>query len=146
VLRQKYLRRIMANRSGNGLIIRPEIYQNESYVNKNHSNDMTWYYGEDGPWVKKPTGKGERLIIIHAISSNGWVPGAKRVFQAKRKTGDYHGHMNATLFQKWFREKLIPNIPDNSLIIRPIMPPIIISWNRSRPRPQIVLQLKFGIG
>ena len=117
VLRQKYLRRIMANRGNNGLYRRPEIYLDESYVNKNHSNDLTWYYGEDGPWVKKPTGKGERLIIIHAISSKGWVPGAKLVFQAKRKTGDYHGQMNAALFQKWFREKLIPNIPGNSLII-----------------------------
>lgn len=86
-------------------------------MNKNHSNDFIWYSGEDGPWVQKPTGKGERLIIINAISSKGWVNGAKLVFQAKRKTGDYHGQMNAELFQKWFSEKLIPNIPDNSLII-----------------------------
>lgn len=61
------------------------------------------------------TGKGERLIIINAISSQGWVNNAKLVFQAKRKTG--HGQMNAELFQKWFRKKLLPNIPDNSLII-----------------------------
>lgn len=93
------------------------IYLDESYVNKNHSNDFIWYSDEDGPWVQKPTGKGERLIIINAISSAGWVNGAKLVFQAKRKTGDYHGQMNAELFQKWFSEKLIPNIPENSLII-----------------------------
>jgi hypothetical protein len=74
----------------------------ESYVNKNHSNDFIWYSGEDGPWVQKPTGKGERLIIINAISSKGWVNGAKLVFQANRYTYDYHGQMNATLFQKWF--------------------------------------------
>jgi transposase len=67
--------------------------------------------------VQKPTGKGERLIIVNAISLNGWVDGAKLIFQAKRKTGDYHGQMNAELFQKWFSEKLIPNIPDDSLII-----------------------------
>ncbi len=116
-LRQKYLRRIRANRDSRGSPIRPEIYLGESYVNKNHSNDFTWYSGEDGPWVQKPTGKGERLIILNAMSSKGWVNGAKLVFQAKRKTGDYHGQMNAELFQKWFREKLIPNIPDNALII-----------------------------
>jgi hypothetical protein len=73
--------------------------------------------GEDGPWIQKPTGKGERLIIVNAISSQGWIDGAKLVFQAKRKTGDYHGQMNAELFQKWFRERLLPNIPNNSLII-----------------------------
>ena len=51
------------------------------------------------------------------MSSTGWVRGAKLVFQAKRKTGDYHGQMNAALFQKWFSEKLLPNIPDHALII-----------------------------
>jgi len=116
-LRQKYLRRMRANRNSKGSSIQAEIYLDESYVNKNHSNDFIWYSGEDGPWVQKPTGKGERLIIVNAISSKGWVSGAKLVFQAKRKTGDYHGQMNAELFQKWFSEKLIPNIPDNSLII-----------------------------
>ena len=116
-LRQKYLRRIRANRDDNGLPVRAEIYLDESYVNKNHSNDFIWYSGEDGPWVQKPTGKGERLIIVNAISSEGWIEGAKLVFQAKRKTGDYHGQMNSALFQKWFAEKLIPNIPCNSLII-----------------------------
>jgi transposase len=116
-LRQKYLRRIRANRGSTDFPARPEVYLDESYVNKNHSNDFIWYSGEDEPWVQKPTGKGERLIIINAILSTGWVNEAKLVFQAKRKTGDYHGQMNAELFQKWFRERLIPNIPDKSLII-----------------------------
>lgn len=115
--RRQYLRRMRYNRGQHGDSIQPEIYLDESYVNKNHSNDFMWYSDEDGPWVQKPTGKGERLIIINAISSLGWVPSAKLVFQAKRKTGDYHGQMNADLFQKWFSEKLIPNIPDGSLII-----------------------------
>ena len=115
--RRRYLRRMRYNRDKNGTPIQSEIYLDESYVNKNHSNDFIWYSDEDGPWVQKPTGKGERLIIINAISSAGWVHGAKLVFQAKRKTGDYHGQMHAELFQKWFSEKLIPNIPDNSLII-----------------------------
>ncbi|MEN8236751.1 MAG: hypothetical protein ABFQ95_04320 [Pseudomonadota bacterium] len=118
VARQQYLRRKRANRlSGKQGIIRPEVYLDESYINKNHSNDYTWYFGEDGPWVQKPTGKGERLIIINAITSNGWVPNAKLVFKSTRKTGDYHGQMNKDLFEKWFTEKLLPNIPSNSLIV-----------------------------
>ncbi len=116
-LRQQYLRRMRLNRDEQGAPVKSEIYLDESYVNKNHSNDFIWYSGEDGPWVQKPTGKGERLIIINAMSSTGWVKDAKLVFQSKRKTGDYHGQMNTALFQKWFSEKLIPNIPDNSLIV-----------------------------
>lgn len=116
-LRQKYLRRIRGNRDSTGYPVHPEVYLDESYVNNNHSNDFIWYSGEDEPWIQKPTGKGERLIIINAILSTGWVNGAKLVFQAKRKTGDYHGQMNAALFQRWFRERLLPNIPHNSLIV-----------------------------
>lgn len=117
--RQRYLRKKISNRSlaGKGKTLRPEVYIDESYVNKNHSNDLIWYYGEDGSWVQKPTGKGERLIIMNAITINGWVPSAKLVFKSTKKTGDYHGQMNWELFRKWFTEMLIPNIPDNSLII-----------------------------
>jgi transposase len=116
VARQCYLRRKKANRKGKGTI-RPEVYLDESYVNKNHSTDFVWYYDDDGPWIQKPTGKGERLIIMNAITKDGWVPGAKVTFKSTRKTGDYHGQMNQTMFTKWFEEKLLPNIPAHSLII-----------------------------
>ncbi len=43
--------------------------------------------------------------------------GAGPVFKGERKTGDYHGQMNRDLFEKRFGEMLIPNIPENSLII-----------------------------
>ena len=116
--RQVYLRKIRNNRVPNSKKTKcPEVYLDESYVNKNHSNDLIWYYGEEGPWVQKPTGKGERLIIMNAISQKGWVPDAQLVFKSTKKTGDYQGQMNAELFQKWFSEKLLPNIPESSLII-----------------------------
>jgi transposase len=114
--RQRYLRRKRANRNGDR-VIRPEVYLDESYVNKNHSNDFVWYFEDDGPWIQKPTGKGERLIIMNAITKDGWVPGARLTFKSTRKTGDYHGQMNQELFTKWFSEKLLPNIPEGSLII-----------------------------
>jgi transposase len=116
VARRHYLRRKIANRKGNEMV-RPEVYLDESYVNKNHSKDLVWYYNDDGPWIQKPTGKGERLIIMNAITKDGWVPGAKVTFKSTRKTGDYHGQMNQAMFTKWFEEKLLPNIPARSLII-----------------------------
>jgi transposase len=114
--RHRYLRSKRANRNGTG-VHRPEVYLDESYVNKNHSNDFIWYSEEDGPWVQKPTGKGERLILLNAITSQGWVPEAKLIFRSTRKTGDYHGQMNYGLFAKWFESQLLPNIPDSSIII-----------------------------
>jgi transposase len=103
--RHRYLREKRGNRKGDE-VIRPEVYLAESYVNKNHSNDFIWYWEEDGPWVQKPTGKGERLIIMHAMTKNGWIPNAKLVFKSTRKTGDYHGQMNHDLFQ-YLRQNLL---------------------------------------
>ena len=63
---------------------------------------------------KGPSGKGSRLIILHAGSENGWIVGAALVFQSKKATGDYHDEMTS---EEWFHDSLIPNIPSNSLII-----------------------------
>lgn len=136
--RRRYLREKKVNRVDESKAIaqRPEVYLDESYVNKNHSNDFTWYFGEDGPWLQKPTGKGERLIILNAITSNGWVPGAKLVFKSTKKTGDYHGQMNWELFKKWFAEMLLPNIPEGSLIIMDNAPYHNILSQNSPPTPQ----------
>lgn len=135
--RQRYIRKKRQNRSPGGdcNTILPEVYLDESYVNKNHSNDFIWYSGEDGPWVQKPTGKGERLIIINAITKSGWVPNAKLVFKSTTKTGDYHGQMNWDLFEKWFTEMLLPNIPANSLIVMDNAPYHNILSENSSPTP-----------
>ena len=117
ILRRQYLRQKLANLDDKGQIIRPEVYLDESYINKNHSNDKTWYFEEDGIIIGKPTGKGDRLIILNAVTKDGWVPNSKLVFKASKKTGDYHTNMNWDNFSKWFQEKLLKNIPENSLII-----------------------------
>ena len=115
--RRRYLRKKIANRNDDGSLKRPEIYLDETYINKNHSNQFTWYLEEDGPWVNKPSGKGPRVIVVHAITAKGWVNNAQLVFDANRRTGDYHGQMNWDNFSKWFKTQLLPNIPENSLII-----------------------------
>jgi len=115
--RRRYLRQKRLNRRPDGSLIRPEVYLDETFINKNHSNQFTWYLEEDGPSVNKPSGKGERVIVINAITFDGWVNDAQLVFQAKRKTGDYHGQMDYDNFSKWFKERLLPNVPDNSIII-----------------------------
>ena len=75
--RRRYLRQKRANRTPDGSLQRPEVYLDETFVNKNHSGQFTWYLEEDGPWVNKPSGKGPRLIIVHAMTVAGWVPGAE---------------------------------------------------------------------
>lgn len=115
--RRKYLREKRANRNADGTLKQPEVYLDETYVNQNHSNRFTWYLDNDGPWVNKPSGKGPRFIIVNAITADGWVEGAELAFQAKKRTGDYHGQMNWENFSRWIETQLLPNIPANSLII-----------------------------
>lgn len=115
--RRRYLRQKRLNRKADGTFVRPEVYLDETFINKNHSNQFTWYYDEDGPDVNKPAGKGIRLIVINAITIDGWVNNAQLVFEAKKKSGDYHGQMDWGNFSKWFIEQLLPNIPRNSIII-----------------------------
>lgn len=117
IARREYLRQKRANRKPDGGLYRPEVYLDETYLNVNHSKNNTWYFDTDGPWVNKPAGKGPRLIIVHAMTKDGWVPNAKLVFQAKKRTGDYHGQMNSENFSKWFTEQLLPNMPPHSLIV-----------------------------
>ena len=115
--RREYLRIKRNNRNADGTTKRPEVYLDETYVNKNHSPRFTWFLDEDGPWVNKPSGVGPRLIITHAITEAGWIDGAELVFQAKKSSGDYHGQMNWENFSLWFTSQLLPNIPKNSIVI-----------------------------
>ena len=109
IQRRQYLRLKRANRTQDGGTERPEVYLDESYINKNHSNDNTWYFEEDGIVIGKPTGKGDRLIIVDAITKDGWVPNTRLVFTAGKKTGDYHSNMNWDNFSEWFQNKLLKN-------------------------------------
>jgi len=134
--RRRYLRQKRANRNPDGSLQRPEVYLDETFVNKNHSGQFTWYLEEDGPWVNKPSGKGPRLIIVHAMTVAGWVPGAELVFEATKRTGDYHGQMNWENFSTWFAEQLLPHIPSHSLIILDNAPYHNVLVEDAVPTPQ----------
>ena len=119
VHRHEYLRRLRRNRTER----RPVIYLDETWVNARDSVEKMWV--EDDPraaggtkgGLRKPSGKGSRLIILHAGGENGWIDGAALVFQSKKATGAYHDEMTSEHFEEWFHDSLIPNIPSNSLIV-----------------------------
>jgi transposase len=71
IARRVYLRKKLANRAPHGGTVRPAVYLDESYVHVNHSPARTWYFANDGPWVREPSGKGLRLILVHAMRRMG---------------------------------------------------------------------------
>ena len=113
VWRHEYLRR------GGRLV----IYLDETWANARDGVEKIWV--EEDPraiggtkgGIHKPSGKGSRLIILHAGSENGWINGTDLVFQSKKGTGDYHDEMTSEHFEEWFHDSLMQNIPANSLIV-----------------------------
>ena len=49
------------------------IYLDESYVHKNQFRQKTWKFGENFNYFSKPSGKGQRIVMIDAISNVGWI-------------------------------------------------------------------------
>ena len=88
VQRQEYLRRMRRNRREG----QPVIYLDETWANARDSFEKMRV--EDDPTatggttvgVRKPSGKGGRLIKLHAGSENGWTDGAALVFQSTNRT------------------------------------------------------------
>ena len=82
----------------------------ETWVNAMSTYGLTMMGRVDG----FPSGKGQRLIVVHAGGAEGWVQGADLVFRSKTNSADYHDEMNSEHFMEWFRDRLLPNIHDNS--------------------------------
>ena len=64
-----------------------------------------------------PISKGERCIIVDAGSEEGFVKGARLIYDGKSTSGDYHGEMNSEKFIGWLRGQLIPNLPSKSVVV-----------------------------
>jgi hypothetical protein len=54
---------------------------------------------------------GKRIIMVHAGSRADFLQGAGLIHRGGSESGDYHGLMNSTNFEKWVREKMLQNLP-----------------------------------
>ncbi|XP_077488018.1 uncharacterized protein LOC144098926 [Amblyomma americanum] len=124
--RRRYLRAIKAFRSQGRCI----VYLDETWVNAGHTRQHVWKdstvkSSQDAflrgltTGLPAPSGKGGRLILVHAGSSlTGFVSGAADFFRAKKgASADYHSEMDGKYFEEWFSSKLLPNIPNSSIIV-----------------------------
>lgn len=67
--------------------------------------------------LKSPTGLGPRFALVHAGDDNGFVSGAEYTFLCKKNTADVHHEMDSETYEDWFINKLLPNIPQHSVIV-----------------------------
>ena len=111
-LRSKYLKAVQYYRAQKKNI----IYIGEMWADGSLCFSKGWQ-NEDLLEVLENKSSPHRLIIVHAGGKNGFINGAGLIFKSQTTSGDYHGQMNALNFEKWITEKLLPNIPPNSVIV-----------------------------
>ncbi|MGH9701391.1 MAG: transposase, partial [Candidatus Acidiferrales bacterium] len=114
-LRQEYLRKIKVFREANKNI----VYLDETWFDTHDIVKYGWVDKSQNCSLNAPCSRGKRVIILHAGNENGFVPNALLLSakNIKNSSADYHEDMTANLFEKWFSEQLLPNIPPNSVIV-----------------------------
>lgn len=95
---------------------RPIVYMDESYVLSSHLANKVWSDGSNNS-IHTPISKGQRIIIVHAGGSEGFVPNALAMWKATSKSGDYHDNMNTTNYTQWVKNQLLPNLSPNTVLV-----------------------------
>jgi hypothetical protein len=54
---------------------------------------------------------------VRAGNEDGFFPNAKLVFLCKKNTADAHEEMDGEMYEKYFSEQLLPNLPPKSVIV-----------------------------
>lgn len=112
LLRIKYLERIKYYRS----LGKPIVFLDETYIHAGHTKSKSWS-DNSNKGLFKNISKGSRLIIVHAGGEMGFIPNCLLIFKSGTKSGDYHDEMNSENYEKWLINKLIPNLPPNSVVV-----------------------------
>ena len=125
-LRKHWLQRDLAlklQKAGEAIL----YYVDESYIHQNHFPEDCWFH-PDRPDVVRPAGKGQRLVIVHAISLEGLAfqpdadgnpprpdefdssvcDNAEMIFRAKSARGDYHDNYDTDTFIMWMERRMLP--------------------------------------
>ncbi|KAK7590194.1 hypothetical protein V9T40_001807 [Parthenolecanium corni] len=100
-------------------------YLDETWLNCGHSANYAWRdttvtSAREAKARRLSCGfqqlnKGQRFIIVHIGSKNGFVDGGLYTFQS-RKTVDYHEEMDSSFFEQWFSQ-ILPLLDPNSVIV-----------------------------
>lgn len=93
-------------------------YLDETWLDSNITVKMCWQTEVFGVQDNYPIiiSSGNRLILLHSGSKEGFLDGAMLLYKAGSSGGDYHRQMNHVNFEKWAREKLVSNLPSDSVV------------------------------
>ncbi|KAJ4450356.1 hypothetical protein ANN_01777 [Periplaneta americana] len=107
--RYKYLNTLRSKRSAGHKI----IFLDETWYDTHDVPKKGWDDGCCSCAFNAPVSRGKRIMVLHAGSSDGWVPNC--LFLSARNIGDSkadsHDEMNSEIFEDWFTNKLMKNLP-----------------------------------
>lgn len=110
--RARFLRSIRKYRSEKRKI----FFMDETYIHVSHTKKTAWSDNSNNG-LRKPVSNKSKLIIVDAGNEDGFVPNARIIFRPEEKKEDYHDHMNFNNYEKWVKEKLLPNLPPRSVVV-----------------------------
>ncbi|XP_054265845.1 uncharacterized protein LOC128988514 [Macrosteles quadrilineatus] len=110
--RFKYLRGIRKLREQKRKI----FYLDETWIDSNLTFQKCWQ-SVDVDGVLPDMNASNRVIVVDIGSNEGFLQGGRLIYKANSAKGDYHGQMNFSNFEKWIRERVLPNLPPNSVIV-----------------------------
>ena len=121
------MREIRKNTPTKPIVLLDETWVNEGYTRSRSWEDTTTLEepqksvksGLTVGTIHKPAGLGRRLMIVHAGSSDGFLPLSIEdcVFEGKINVdGDYHKNMDCAVFECWFR-KMMESLTKPSIIV-----------------------------
>ena len=90
------------------------IYLDESFLHHHHGAQFSGFSDDD--FVERSVGIGRRWCFIHAVMKTGLLENTFLIFEGKSR-GDYHQQFDHQIFQKWFKEQLLPDLSKKSLIV-----------------------------
>lgn len=136
--RGRYLEKIRKNRT---VEKRPVVFLDETYIHNTYHAKSCWQ-SEEEPGLFVSESAGSRWIIVHAGTENGFINNALLIFKSQSKSSDYHDDMNSTNFLKWMTEKLIPNLPEKSLVVMDNAPYHCIQLNKPPTMSSLKAQMQ----
>ena len=96
------------------------VYLDETWYISHINVKKIWTGSSKESNLSAPVSKGKRVAICHAGSAEGFVDNALllRGKDISKCYLDYHQNVNSEVFESWFGDKLIPNLPKgrNTLI------------------------------
>lgn len=109
--RYRYLNRINCLRDTGYEI----IFLDETWYDTHDVVKKGWDDGSCSCSLQAPASRGKRIMVLHAGSREGWVPNC--LYLSSKNIGDSkadsHDEMNSTVFENWFKNTLLRNLPPN---------------------------------